>query len=291
MTKIKATQFNGMSKTELGDVLLANLNKVKDANLKERIQYTGAHVTKATKVDLMSLAKETLKALGDKFVLPALAEEVVVEEAPKTSKGRKKAENLVKAPAKTPETEEDDEDTLEIEESEPVAKKSKKAIKKPEEKKSPVEVLDEHNPHELMVRASMFPDEYTFRNKTYIKAGFKTFEEFTKALEDEASDIIIAWYFPKRNLKQFGYFNNWFGKIKSFEDDLDISEPIYTSAENKVAYAVSLYTEAVFTLFPEDFTEVQGIKIGGAVEFEVYIEKPEVVEEKSKRKSSKANQK
>ena len=84
-------------------------------------------------------------------------------------------------------------------------------------------------------------------------------------------DIMFAYYWTKRHLKQFTYFGGWVGQPKSFDNDLDLATAIYISDEKKVAYQVSNYTEAIYTIIPTDLEVADdGIRYAGGIEFQIY---------------------
>lgn len=261
-----AKNFNVMSKNELVNILADNLgslkNTAKNGRLKDRVSYAGVH--DSTKSDLLSLVKEVANYLGDSLVIPAVAEEKKETSKPKLRKGSTKSENLTKAKPQTKKTEPKVEPKTETKkESKPSksktpAKGAKKDLEDAIAIKGGIQLLEE------------FPDEVTFNKTKYVKCeDITSMEEFHEAVEEER-DIIIAFYIPKRNLKQFGYFNGILGRVNEFKNDLDFCQPLYVSEENTIAYVISLYTEASFYMLPYDFTPIDGIKIAGCTEFEIY---------------------
>lgn len=255
------------TKQELGDVLSANYKVVakKNKNLGDRIAYASKH--EASRADLIGLVKEVISTLGSKLIVPTLAEETPTE-TPKAEpkKSLKKSEAKVEASLKkstgkkseaTPKTE-------------PKAK-SKKSVEKNEEP-SAVETLKDDNPKTKVIqRASKFKDEITVGDDTYVKSSIDSMEALHKAFdENPEANIIFAYYQPKRNLRQFGYQPTIKVQPKSFKDDLDITSVIYVSDEDKIAYAVSTETEAMYIILPEDFEEIDGVKVSGFIEYEIY---------------------
>ena len=232
MFKIKRST----TREELAGLLNANFKSVQktDKNLAERVIYAGQHFAEATRADLAELAKEVAEKLGDKFVT----------EAPKEVS----AENSVKPSKKKP-----------------VKKTEKK--KEVEEKTSGDEVLVEDKASQSK---SLFPDTIKVGDTEYsVAKDIDSLAAFCDAVSKE-EDIVVAFYYPRTEIKQLGYFNNILGTPKSFPDDLDVTQAIFTNTEKTVAYTVSVYTDAVFTLIPDDFEEVDGVKIAGRLKFEVY---------------------
>lgn len=281
----------GTTKDDLKAMLNANFKAVQtaDKKLAEQLIYAGKHSDKATRADLVSLAKEVMKVLGDKVVdgvaTPVLAEEKPAKsEAPAkeqkkvggVTKAKKeaqpKAENSIKKPVKKDtkaEVKAEAEETKEVKSTDSGEKKPAKQTKKSAKKTEGVEVLAESSKAPQQ-RASKFPATVTVDGEEYkVADDIKSMDDLYNASENE-EDVVLAFYYPRRNIKQFGYFGNQLGTPKSFPNDLDMTQVIYVSDEKKVAYSVSLYTEAPFTILPEDFEIVDGIKISGALEFEVY---------------------
>jgi len=248
------------TKAMLSDALVANLALVQkqDKTLAEQVVYAGNNADKATRKDLVDLVKEVMQTLGDKFIIPASA-----QEKPKT-------ENLVKRPAPKTQTEEDtsdDEGDDETEEEAPkkTTKKSGKSAKKPSDKKGAVTALDETNNPKAVQLAKQFPETITVDGDT-----FKVAHDVKTIADLADGEFEFAFYWTKRHLRQFPYFNDWLGHPKSFPDDLDTCQLIYVSDEGKVAYCVSDTTEAVYTVLPSDLEEVDGLRIGAGIEFQIY---------------------
>lgn len=249
------------TKEQLIKAIVTNFKAIKDKSLKEQIQYTSKvykeDAKKVTKTDLVDLVKQIEKSLGAKFVEPAFAEETKTE-APK-------AENSVKPSGKKL-SKSKNEPKVETPSDEP--KETKKADKSAN-KASAVEVLEE-TPGIKQQRAKKFPSKVELEGNVYKKATHITDMDSLYTALNADEEILIAFYQPARNIKQFGYFNNLLGTPKSFDNDLDLTSVIYVSEEKKVAYSVSVYMEAPYTILPEDFEVVDGVKISGYLEFEVY---------------------
>ena len=97
----------------------------------------------------------------------------------------------------------------------------------------------------------------------------KSMEDLYKALEAEEV-IVFAYRWTKTLLKQFRYFDGILPAPKAFPLDLDVATCIYVSDEHVVAYAVSQYTEAPYSILPDDFEEVDGIRYGSGIEYQIY---------------------
>lgn len=263
------------TKEQLVKALGANSSLVKkaDKNVYDQMVYTSNAMKKdeksVTKRDLVDLVKQVMTTLGDKFVEPAFAEETPHTE----KKAPAKESSLKKKVSKKAETTEPEEVESEqsADEEEAVKSAKKTGAKKPANKTKgdAVEVLEESSKI-TQQRAKKFPAQIDVQGETYKSAeDIKSMEDLYNAVNAD-EDILLAFYYPKRNIKQFGYFNNLLGTPKSFENDLDLASVLYVSEEKKVAYAISVYMEAPYTVLPDDFEVVDGIKISGCLEFEVY---------------------
>lgn len=283
------------TKEQLVKALGVNSKAVKEAdkNLYDRMVYTSNAMKKdaksVTKSDLVELVRDTIKSLGDKFVEPALAEEktetkVETPVETKETKAEKKApakESSLKSKVKSKKNKEVAEATEpEVageqsaeETKEEAVKSAKKAgaekpVKKTQ-KGEAVEVLEESK-KQLQQRAKKFPAKIDVQGESYeVAMDITSMDKLYDAVNAD-EDILLAFYYPKRNIKQFGYFNNILGTPKSFENDLDLASVLYISEEKKVAYAISVYMEAPYTILPEDFEIVDNVRISGFNEFEIY---------------------
>lgn len=260
---------NKTTKDEMKGILNANITKVKksDKTLADQIMYAGKHADKATKKDLFDLVKQTIEVLGDKLVVPAMAEEpeqtpitLVPQEAPvEKSKKSKKLAKVESEQALKPKAKK----------SEEVAE-PKKSAKKSAKKTEGVINLDTTKSNKELQMAKQFPETISVGDDTYkVALDIKNLEDLYKALEAE-EEIVVAFYWTKRHLKQFPYFNGWLGQPKSFDNDLDLANVIYVSDEYKVAYSVSLYTEGVYTLLAEDLEIIEGLRFSAGIEFHLY---------------------
>lgn len=246
-------------------------------NLASTIKYASDHEDKTTRKDLVDMVKETMKLLGDKFIEPMpVAAETKTETTGETkSKDKKspaqpKAENSVKKPVgkKTTKVEDSDDESDEEEVAEPKTKVKKSAKKSATKKAEGVTALESETDSPKSVQlAKMFPETIEVDGET-----FKV-DHTIKKIEDLAEgEFEFAFYWTKRHLRQFPYFNGSLGQPKSFERDLDTAQLIYVSDEGKVAYCVSDATEAPYTVLPEDLEEVDGMRIGSvsSIEFQIY---------------------
>lgn len=268
------------TKQELANVLGANAKVVKeqDKNLYDQMAYTSDMMKKdekkVTRRDLVDLVKDVMKALGDKFVEPALAEEKTL--APVQPQAENAVKKLTKGVSKKQEMKPAKEEPAKDESTEEqgAEKAPKKSLGKKNVTKKSKEGVTDLEPatssDKAVQLAKMFPKEIHANDKTYALAeDIKTMDDLYDALEKD-EEIIFAYYWTKRHLKQFPYFEDWLGHPKSFDNDLDLATTMYVSDEKKVAYQISTYTEAIYTILPTDFEEVDGVRVAGGIEYQIY---------------------
>ena len=273
------------TKEQLKSFLGANAKAVKtaDKDLFDQIAYADKMAkkddSKVTRKDLVDLVKSVITLLGDKCVEPALAQ----EKAPATPQAENSVKKLAKGVSKKQETKEEtsseesgeSEKTAEETQGAEEKKAPKKSLggkkKKPATKKEGVTDLEPTTSSDKAVQlAKMFPKTIEVGDTKYeLAEDIKTLEDLYEALNKD-EEIVFAYYWTKRHLKQFDYFMGWLGQPKSFDNDLDLATAIYVSDEKKVSYQVSMYTEAVYTILPTDFEEVDGVRVAGGIEFQIY---------------------
>ena len=272
------------TKAELKSFLGANAKAVqkKDKNLFDRIAYASKVAkeddSKVKRTDLISLVKDVIKVLGDKAV------EAIDVPVPALATAENSVKKLAKGVSKKQEIKNDEEDTEDVVESdetaedveEEVVEKPKKSTKKSSggkkvaSKKEGVTVLNETNNVKAVQMAKMFPQTIEVGDAKYeLASDIKTMDDLYNALGND-EEIVFAYYWTKRHLKQFPYYNGWLGQPKSFDNDLDLATAIYVSDEKKVSYQVSMYTEAVYAILPTDFEEEDGVRISGGIEYQIY---------------------
>ena len=275
------------TKEQLKSFLGANAKAVKtaDKDLFDQIAYADKMAkkddSKVTRKDLVDLVKSVISLLGDKCVEPALAQ----EKAPATPQAENSVKKLAKGVSKKQETKEEtsSEESGESEktaeetqgaEEKKAPKKSLSGKKKPATKKEGVTDLEPTTSSDKAVQlAKMFPKTIEVGDAKYeLAEDIKTLEDLYEALNKD-EEIVFAYYWTKRHLKQFDYFMGWLGQPKSFDNDLDLATAMYVSDEKKVAYQISMYTEAVYTILPTDFEEVDGVRVAGGIEYQIYRKK------------------
>lgn len=236
---------------------ISQIDKKGHKDLYDRLAYTDKVYRKdssnVTKADLVTLVKDMMKALGDKFKEPAL------QLAPANSlKKPKKAEEPME---ETPQTEETAETP------------KKKATKK---KATPKKSKAVETAEDLSLAKKYFPETYEIEENNIVTTmeiahDIKTVKDLTKALEEnESSPIVFAFLWTKAHLKKYKYFDGLVEIPKEFPDNLDLATCIYSSENNTVAYALSQYTEAFYTIVNEMLEEVEGVRYCNGCEFQVY---------------------
>lgn len=276
------------TKEQLKSFLGANAKAVKtaDKDLFDQIAYADKMAkkddSKVTRKDLVDLVKSVITLLGDKCVEPALAQ----EKAPATPQAENSVKKLAKGVSKKQETKEETsseesgesektaEETQEEAKTEKVddksAKKSLGGKKKSATKKEGVTALEGSNSQKTVQMAKQFPQTIEVGDSKYeLATDIKSMDDLYEALNKD-EEIVFAYYWSRRHLRQFDYFVGCLGQPKSFDNDLDLATTIYVSDEKKVAYQVSMYTEAMYTVLPKDFEDEDGIRVSFGMEYQIY---------------------
>lgn len=230
----------------------------------DRMNYTDKMLkkdpSKVKRADLVGLLKDVMNTLGDKFKEPSL--QPVAENSVKKTVGKKttaKAEN----------------------DGEPTAPKksvkTKGTAKKTPSKKSGATVLnsEEETAEQAVLLADTFTETLEVKDDdgdvvTYeIAHDIKTMEDLMKSME-KGDIVVFAMYWTKRHLKQFPYFNGQFKAPKEFPLDLDLATCLYASDNGTCAYVMSMYTEGMYVIFPENLDELNGVRFSNGIEFQIY---------------------
>lgn len=275
---------------ELKKFLGANVKAVKeqDKDLYDKISYADqmakTDASKVTKKDFYDLAKAVVNLLGDKVVDPTPTEQPQAENSTKKRKLNKPAKEEPKTDEGSEdnsdgEPSDDSEETVEetqvqVEvEAEPKKAKAKKSLggKKKKEPKEVVTVLkDSDKGEKTVLMVEKFPQTIEIGDSKYeLATDINTMDDLYTAIDNQ-EEVIYAFYWSKRHLRQFDYFVRCLGQPTSFKDDLDLATAIYVSDEKKVAYLVSLYTDAMYTILPQDFEEEDGVRISFGMEYQIY---------------------
>ena len=271
------------TKEQLKSFLGANAKAVKtaDKDLFDQIAYADKMAkkddSKVTRKDLVDLVKSVIALLGNKCVEPALA-----QETPATPQAENSVKKLAKGVSKKQETKEETsseesgesentaEETQGADEKKEAPKKSLGGKKKPATKKEGVTALEGSNSQKTVQMAKQFPQTIEVGDSKYeLATDIKSMDDLYEALNKD-EEIVFAYYWSRRHLRQFDYFVGCLGQPKSFDNDLDLATTIYVSDEKKVAYQVSMYTEAMYTVLPKDFEDEDGIRVSFGMEYQIY---------------------
>jgi hypothetical protein len=138
-------------------------------------------------------------------------------------------------------------------------KKSKKKTKK---KKSGIKIKTE------TVQVDI-PDKFEVEGigEVTVNTELETIEEVQEAREN-GKDLIFATLWTKTHLKKYDYDRIGLGADVSdgFPNDLDLLAPVFIS--EKIAYAVSLYTDMVFYFKPNSFeVDEHGARVTSGMEW------------------------
>lgn len=260
-----------------------------DKNLYDRMKYTSDAIKKGAKVtrtDLADLLNDVKTVLGKSFIDPAMAEEM--KPAPKVetpAPAPKKESSLKKTTKKeAPTTSALKEASKDLEKKE-APKKASAPKKATTEKVTPVEPVSQRE----RPLAKYFPKTVVVEGETYECARKVTSMKDVRNLlnEGKGDDLIFAFYWTKRHLKQFEYFDGIIKQPTEFKDDLDLCGIVYVSDSDVVMYVVSMYTEAVYTVYPFEIPEEkEGLRFSAGLEYQIYLKtetkKEEPVEDDKK---------
>lgn len=257
------------NKEQLKGFLKANYGAVKkaDKTLAQSIMYASTQDKKDPKLvkraDLIDLAKQVMTLLGDKVVdaLAPAPTPIVAENSVKPklkAKGQKSAEKSEEeAPQQTAEPEK---------KLAPKGKTEKQTTPKAEPK-SDKKIFDMVT---QTATAESFPDTLKVGDSEYtIAHDIKGMDDLLKAFNND-EEFVFAFYWTARLLKQFPYAAGTLKAPKKFDNDLDLTTTLYVSDEGKVCYNLSMYTEAFYQVMPEDFEEIEGVRVSGGIEYQIY---------------------
>ena len=253
------------TKEQLKTFLGVNASAVKkaDKDLYDELVYADKMLRKdekkVTRKDLMDLAKAVTKVLGDKIKTPSSEPLKVVAE---TSVKKKAPKEEVVIEMEVPK------DTATEKKSKGKLTKKKTQPKKKED--NSVKAIEKTNNDKLIQMAELFPKTLAVGDAKYeLTQEIKSMDDLYNALDND-EEIVFAFYWSKRHLKQFSYYSGLLGQPKSFDMDLDLTTPMYISEEKKVVYFVSMYTEALYAVVPQDLEEIDGVRIAGGIEYQIY---------------------
>lgn len=237
---------------ELLNFLTLNYSKIKDDNktLGDQIIYMSKQYKENPKkvmtMDLRAMSKETIETLEN------VTSSEETEKAPETTA---EPNTSKKSPKKTGK-------------SEPKSE-TKTADKANNGKKPSVSELPPTNSKSIPL-AKMFAETITVEGNEFAVAHDIQSIQDLRDSNEKQEVIIFAFYWTKRHLKQYPYFENMLPVPESFKDDLDICQLMIVSDKLTVAYALSLDTDAFYTILPEDLEEFEGLRLCKGVEYQIY---------------------
>lgn len=203
------------------------------------------------------LAKE--KATAKRKAKKATVEKAEITEKAEKPKTVKKATKTVK---KTADKVENSEKSQSTEKPKKVVKKAPKAVEKTAEKepkkttkKKAETVEQEEKEQELrsLTAIKVAKTEYI------IDSSIKNYDDLEKAVADE-KDIYVA--FDISNVDPKEYENIFYTPFeKSMKEKFDICTPIFVGEKNRRLVFASLYTEALWDLFPDEFELLSAVLI------------------------------
>lgn len=256
------------------------MKNLKRCTLKELVKMVGENALKLSKVSnktdevkvvlarykaLYDLSQEDPKAIkkADVLCLAEAMQEVMADEfidkvevVAKVENSQKKSLKKTTTPKEeTPVAEEAKEDAVA---SSVVAREEVEEEETEETEEAVEEVVDEE---------AVFVPEVEFNGEKYaLVNSINTMSTLYKAMEENSEDYLIAHFWSASMLKEYGYFDELLEYPESFPNNLDLTSLVYISDAKKVAYTVSCYTEAFYTILPNDFKT----KTSNGVEFEIY---------------------
>lgn len=248
--EVELPDFKKATKDQLVAFISVNIPEVfKDESLKtlqDTIMYVNKQLKtdarKVTKADLITLSKEVCKSLNWN----------VITEANKVPIFSSSAASLKAKPKTQPKSEE-------VEEETPKDTTPKKTTKKPL-KAAPKKAEE-----------PTFPDTLEFEEQEYVLSGVQDIQELAKKAEGGATFLFAFWW-TKTLIKQFDYSGStMLPAPKEFENNLDIVTPMYISDSFKVFYGLSMYTEALYQVMPDDFQVYDnGFRYSAGIEYQIY---------------------
>lgn len=197
------------------------------------------------------------------------AEEILAKEkAPKTKKATKKVaeKSEVKEPKKkTIKAKAEKVEKVESEKSQStkkVVKKAPKAVEKTAEKepkkttkKAKAEAVEQSEKQELrpLTEIKIAKTEYILDDT------IKSYDDLVKAIEDE-KEVFVAFDISEVDSKEYeNIFHVPFEK--SMRERFDICTPIFVGEKNRRLVFASIYTEALWDLFPDEFELLSAVLI------------------------------
>ncbi len=264
--------YKSMKKVELVE-FLANAEQTLVANKEQELADVVTYALKQYQKNAKSVSKDELVEICDEVqpILNNINEDIevsaqkifdIIEGKPlpvetspkKPSLGKKKTEPKVEEQPKK-------EEQPKVEEKKKETKEEKKKETKTAKKSDKVRELATQFPKELKLDGDTVELDLSVSSLEDLRVGIEKGEEY-----------FIAVYWTPRLIKQFNYDEHGFAdtKITKFENDLDICQLIHIADNHKVAYALSLYSNVMYMITPEDLEIIDGMRYTNGAEYNIY---------------------
>nr|DAD74670.1 MAG TPA: hypothetical protein [Myoviridae sp. ctZgq1] len=200
------------------------------------------------------LAKE--KATAKRKAKKTTVEKAEITEKAEKPKTVKKATKTVK---KTADKVENSEKSQSTEKPKKVVKKATKTVKKTADKE-PKKTTKKAKAEEVEQAEIRKLDSLKIAKVTYERVdNINSYDELSKAIE-KGDDIYVA--FDISSVKPSEYENIFHVPFsKDMKDNFDICQPIFICDKNPRLIFASLYTEALWDLFPDEFDLLSAVLI------------------------------
>lgn len=216
------------------------------------------------------MKKSTATTNGEYLVAEEKANEILAKE--KASKRKKKADVVAKAEitekAEKPKTvkkatakkatekpveKKADVKSQSTKKAEKPAEKPKKVVKKTTKKAEKVEQESEKQELRPLTKIKIAKTEYILDDT------IKSYDDLVKAIEDE-KEVFVAFDISEVDSKEYeNIFHVPFEK--STKDKFDVCTPIFVGEKNPRLVFASVYTEALWDLFPDEFELLSAVLI------------------------------
>lgn len=253
--------INGKTtKTQILKYLDEVSKQVKDKSLSDRINYSLKKSDSATKADLLSLVKDIaiffnpeISKPTEASVKPKLAKKT--DTATVTTEEKKPEKAPIKKKAESTKTSKNE---VKVETAPDLTKKNLPMAK----------IFPKTIDHEFLGKLTACPDKY------------KSVKEIREAIEN-GKVLIFSAYWTKRHLKEFSYSDVHQVKVpkEGFPYNLDTLQALYVCDSIERVYALSTYTEAMFSFNTTDLEPIECespdgekflMRYSSGMEFEIY---------------------
>lgn len=151
------------------------------------------------------------------------------------------------------------------------AKEEEKPVETKKEDK-PQPKVNKKNNDKVIELATQFPKKLKLEDDNIeLDMSIQSLEDIRKGIE-AGEEYIFAVYWTPRLIKQFNYDADGIAdtKITKFDNDLDLCSPVHIAESGKVAYVISLYSDVMYMIKPEDLEVIDGMRYTNGAEFNIY---------------------